>query len=207
MLSRRSSELELVTTRSRTDGMIFAIDAYSGAGSQGDEHRSNAVAIRRPGKRLSRSLCTIPAVSANAQTFNAIGTPFAPEAYRLGGKCALTAGPGRNLSQRGCGGNIGDQSLAIFKQLGRVTVRDDGGRRARRYRAHGACRHGTSVALPLAPIDGPHGRCSRSTDGQIHMVQAYMRLFFARTGSGRVADRGGDRPALIQGHDSQSGRL
>ena len=40
--TQKISELELVTTRSRADGMIFNIDAYSGAPAEGDEPRAAA---------------------------------------------------------------------------------------------------------------------------------------------------------------------
>ena len=58
---------------------------------------------------------------SEAQTFDAIGTPFSDSAYRLENG-ALMAGPGCSFAP-GCE-DIGGQSLAIFRTLGRVTVRD-----------------------------------------------------------------------------------
>jgi len=163
------SELELVTTRSRADGMIFAIDAYSGAPA-----RLMNIAPRPeqlPSRdEMIRIAMHYPRGLSNAETFNAIGTPFAPEAYRLENG-ALMAGPGCTFAP-GCA-DIGNQSLAIFKQLGRVTVRDivvDE-------------RMGIVIMRLSWNQRGPGSdrltawEMFKVYDGQIHMVQAYMRLF------------------------------
>ena len=69
------SEIELVATRGRADGLLYAIDAYSGAPSlamnvvprpEQLETREEAVAIAM---HYPRGL-------SEAQTFDAIGTPF-----------------------------------------------------------------------------------------------------------------------------------
>jgi len=163
------SELELVTTRSRTDGMIYNIDAYSGAPAEGMNlpPRPDQLASR---DEMIRLAMFYPRGLSNAQTFNAIGTPFAPEAFRLENG-ALMAGPGCKFAP-GCE-DIGNQSLAIFKTLGRVTVRDivvDE-------------RMGIVIMRLSWNARGPGSdrltawEMFKVYDGQIHMVQAWMRLF------------------------------
>lgn len=166
---QKISELELVTTRSRADGMIFAIDAYSGAAAK----QMNIVP--KPSQLATREKAIeiamyYPRGLSNAQTFNAIGTPFAPEAYRLENG-ALMAGPGCTFAP-GCA-DIGNQSLKIFETLGRVTVRDivvDE-------------RAGIVIMRLSWNKSGPGSdrltawEMFKVYDGQIHMVQAYMRVF------------------------------
>jgi hypothetical protein len=163
------SELELVTTRSRADGMIYNIDAYSGAPAEGMNlpPRPDQLA---PRDEMIRLAMFYPRGLSEAETFNAIGTPFAPEAFRLENG-ALMAGPGCKFAP-GCE-DIGNQSLAIFKTLGRVTVRDivvDERmgivimRLSWNQRAPGSDR---LTAWEMFKV----------YDGQIHMVQAWMRLF------------------------------
>lgn len=163
------AELELVTTRSRTDGMIYNIDAYSGAPAEGMNlpPRPDQLASR---EEIIRIAMFYPRGLSNAQTFNAIGTPFAPEAFRLENG-ALMAGPGCKFAP-GCE-DIGNQSLAIFKTLGRVTVRDivvDE-------------RMGIVIMRLSWNARGPGSdrltawEMFKVYDGRIHMVQAWMRLF------------------------------
>jgi hypothetical protein len=166
---QRLGELELVATRSRADGMIYAIDAYSGAPAK-------AMAIvPRPEQLASRAKAIeiamyYPRGLSEAKTFNAIGTPFAKDAFRVENG-ALMAGPGCTFAP-GCD-DIGNQSLAIFKTLGRVTVRDivvDE-------------RAGIVIMRLSWNQRGPGSdrltawEMFKIYDGQIHMVQAWMRLF------------------------------
>jgi len=163
------SELELVATRSRADGLLFAIDRYSGAPSlemnlapRPDqlETRERAIAIAM---HYPRGL-------SEAQTFNAVGTPFSPAAYRIENG-ALMAGPGCTFAP-GCA-DIGNQSLAIFRQLGRVTVRD----------VVVDERMGIVMLRLSWNVRGPGSdkltawEMFKIYDGQIHMVEAYIRLF------------------------------
>ncbi len=166
---QKLSELELVTTRSRTDGMIFAIDAYSGAAAKAMNiaPRPEQLATREQAIEIAMYY---PRGLSNAKTFNAVGTPFAPEAYRLENG-ALMAGPGCTFVP-GCD-DIGNQSLTIFERLGRVTVRDivvDE-------------RMGMVMMRLSWNQSGPGSdkltawEMFKVYDGQIHMVQAYMRVF------------------------------
>lgn len=166
---QKLSELELVTTRSRADGMIFAIDAYSGAPAKAMNivPRPEQLATREKAIEIAMYY---PRGLSNAKTFNAIGTPFATDAFRLENG-ALMAGPGCTFAP-GCS-DIGNQSLAIFERLGRVTVRDivvDE-------------RMGIVIMRLSWNQRGPGSdrltawEMFKVYDGQIHMVQAYMRLF------------------------------
>jgi len=166
---QRLSELELVTTRSRADGMIFAIDAYSGAAAKA-MNIAPAPARLAPRDQAIEIAMHYPRGLSSAKTFNAVGTPFAPEAYRLENG-ALMAGPGCTFAP-GCE-DIGNQSLAIFERLGRVTVRDivvDE-------------RMGIVMMRLSWNRSGPGSdkltawEMFKVYDGQIHMVQAYMRVF------------------------------
>ena len=166
---QKLSELELVATRSRADGLIFNVDAYSGAPAEAMNFapRLDQLATR---ERAIELAMYYPRGLSNAKTFNAIGTPFAKEAYRLENG-NLMAGPGCTFA-KGCE-DIGNQSLAIFERLGRVTVRDivvDE-------------RMGIVIMRLSWNVAGPGSDkltawgMFKVYDGQIHMVQAYIRIF------------------------------
>ena len=163
------SELELVATRSRTDGMLYAIDAYDGAPA----YEMNIVPT--PAQLETRADAVeiamhYPRGLTSAQSFDAVGTPFAPEAYRLeNGR--LMAGPGCSFIP-GCE-DIGGQSLSVFNMLGRVTVRDI------------VVDERLGIVLMRLSWNASGGENSQKLtawemfkvyDGQIHMVEAYMRL-------------------------------
>ena len=167
--AQKISELELVATRTRADGLIFNVDGYSGAPAK-------AMTITpRPEQLASRDQAIeiamhYPRGLSNAKTFNAIGTPFAKDAYRLENG-ALMAGPGCTFNP-GCS-DIGNQPLTIFERLGRVTVRDilvDE-------------RAGIVIMRLSWNVSGPGSdkltawEMFKVYDGQIHMVQAYIRIF------------------------------
>ncbi len=166
---QRLSELELVTTRSRAEGMIFNIDAYSGAPAEAMNivPRPEQLATREQAIEIAMHY---PRGLSNAKTFNAIGTPFTKDAYRLENG-ALMAGPGCTFAP-GCA-DIGEQSLKIFERLGRVTVRDI------------IVDERTGIVIMRLSWNerGPGSdkltawEMFKVYDGHIHMVQAYMRLF------------------------------
>ena len=166
---QRLSELELVATRSRTDGMLYAIDAYSGAPGRAMNAapKLNQLETREQAIEIAMHY---PRGLSNAQTFNAVGTPFAADAYRLENGAHM-AGPGCTFIP-GCA-DIGNQSLAVFNQLGRVTIRDivvDE-------------RMGIVIMRLSWNRSGPGSErltaweMFKIYDGQIHAVEAYMRLF------------------------------
>jgi len=165
----RISELELVTTRSRADGMIFNIDTYSGAPSKAMNYAPRPAQLATREKAIEIAML-YPKGLSNAKNFDAVGLPFAPEAYRIENG-ALMAGPGCTFNP-GCD-KIGQQSLAIFERLGKVTVRDivvDE-------------RMGIVIMRLSWNQRGPGSdrltawEAFKVYDGQIHMVLAYMRLF------------------------------
>ncbi len=165
----RLSEIELVATRSRTDGMLFAIDAYSGAAARAMNVAPGREQLETRERAIEIAM-HYPRGLSNAQTFNAVGTPFAADAYRVENG-AYMAGPGCVIIP-GCA-DIGNQSLAVFNQLGRVTVRDivvDE-------------RLGIVIMRLSWNRSGPGSdrltawEMFKIYDGQIHAVEAYMRLF------------------------------
>jgi len=166
---QRLSELELVATRSRADGLLFNVDGLSGAPPL-------AMTLAPPPSQLAtrdeavRIAMFYPRGLSEAKTFNAIETPFAPEAYRHENG-ALMAGPGCTFAP-GCD-SIGNQSLAIFERLGRVTVRDivvDE-------------RMGIVMLRLSWNVSGPGSARLTAWEGfkvyggHIHMVQAFIRIF------------------------------
>ena len=163
------SELELVATRSRADGLLFAIDTYSGAPARAMNVVPKLAQLETRERAIEIAM-HYPRGLSNAKTFNAIGTPFAPDAFRVENG-ALMAGPGCTFAP-GCD-DIGNQSLAIFERLGRVTVRDivvDE-------------RTGIVIMRLSWNVRGPGSdrltawEMFKVYDGQIHMVEAYIRLF------------------------------
>lgn len=166
---QKISELELVATRSRADGLLFNVDAYSGAPAK----LMNIVPT--PAQLMTRDEAIriamyYPRGLSSAKTFNAIGTPFAKEAYRLENG-NLMAGPGCTFA-KGCD-DIGNQSLSVFERLGRVTVRD----------VLVDERAGIVIMRLSWNASGPGSdkltawEMFKVYDGQIHMVQAYIRSF------------------------------
>lgn len=165
---QKISELELVATRSRADGMIFNLTSF-------DAPAKEMVLAPKPSQLASRekmieTAMYYPRGLSNAKTFNAIGTPFSKAAYRLENG-QLMAGPGCKFAP-GCE-DIGNQSLSIFERLGKVTVRDivvDE-------------RMGIVIMRLSWNQRGPGSdrltawEAFKVYDGQIHMVLAYMRLF------------------------------
>ncbi len=164
----RLRELELISTRSRTDGMIFAIDHFTVA-------RKAMSVVPRPAQLATRAEALeialhYPRGLNSAKTFNAVDTPFAPEARRIENG-ALMAGPGCTFN-KGCE-DIGNQPLTIFERLGKVTLRD----------AVVDERTGI-VALRLSWNQSGPGSDKLTAwelfkvwDRQIHAVEAYIRLF------------------------------
>jgi hypothetical protein len=167
---QRLEEIELVATRGRADGMLYNVDAYSGVPTAALNYAPRAEQLA-PREELVAIALHYPLGLSNAQTFNAVGTPFAPEAYRIENG-AYMAGPGCTIIP-GCA-DIGNQSLAVFNQLGRVTIRDivvdeRMGIVIMRlsWNQSGAPGSNRLTAWEMFKIH----------DGQIHAVEAYMKLF------------------------------
>jgi hypothetical protein len=166
---QKLSELELVATRSRADGLIFNIDGMGGVPDRAMSYVPRPDQLETRARAIELAMY-YPRGLSEAKTFNAIGTPFAPEAYRHENG-NLMAGPGCAFAP-GCE-SIGNQSLAIFERLGRVTVRDivvDE-------------RLGIVIMRLSWNVSGPGSNrltaweAFKVYDDQIHMVEAFIRLF------------------------------
>lgn len=167
--AEKISELEFVATRSRADGMIFTIDTYSGAASKPMNYVPRPAQLETREKAIEIAL-KYPKGLSNARTFEAVGLPFSPDAYRIENG-ALMAGPGCTFNP-GCD-RIGQQSLAIFERLGKVTVRDivvDERMGIVMMRLSWNQRGPGSDKLTAWEM-------FKVYDGQMHMVEAYIRLF------------------------------
>ena len=167
--AEKITELELVATRSKADGMIFSIDTYSGAASKPMNFVPKPAQLATRDKAIEIAL-HYPKGLSNAETFDAVGTPFAKEAYRIENG-ALMAGPGCTFNP-GCA-DIGNQPLTIFERLGKVTVRDivvDERMGIVMMRLSWNQRGPGSDKLTAWEM-------FKVYDGQIHMVEAYIRLF------------------------------
>ena len=161
------SELELVAARSRAEGLSFTIDTLNAPSEE-------MTFVPRPSQLATREQAIeialhYPKGLNSTQTFAAVGTPFAPNARRVENG-AVMAGPDCVFSPT-CK-DIATQSLEIFKRLGHVTVRsifvDE--------------RMGIVVLRLSWNVRGP-GSDKLTTfelfkvyDGQIHKVEAYIRL-------------------------------
>jgi hypothetical protein len=161
------SELELVAARSRAEGLSFTIDTLNAPSEEMTfVPRPSLLATREQAIEIALHY---PKGLNSTQTFAAVGTPFAPNARRVENG-AVMAGPDCVFSPT-CK-DIATQSLEIFKRLGHVTVRsifvDE--------------RMGIVVLRLSWNVRGP-GSDKLTTfelfkvyDGQIHKVEAYIRL-------------------------------
>jgi hypothetical protein len=116
--SEKISELELVATRSRADGLIFNLDGLKAA-SAGMNYAPRADELASREEVLKAGL-KYPEGLAKAENFAAVNAPFAPDAYRYENG-QIMAGPDCKFAP-GCQ-DITTQSLAIFKRLGAPMVR------------------------------------------------------------------------------------
>jgi hypothetical protein len=114
----RLTEIELVATRSRADGLIFNIDGLS-APSEEMNFAPGPEQLASRDEAIAAAL-HYPAGLDGAKTFAAVNAPFAPNAYRYENGQVM-AGPECTFAP-GCQ-NISTQSLAIFDRLGNVQTR------------------------------------------------------------------------------------
>lgn len=166
--SEKISELELVTTRSKADGMLFVIDYYTVA----DKAMNLVPKPSQLGTReqMIATAMFYPRGLNSAKSFNSVGTPFAPETRRIENG-SLMAGIGCTFAP-GCA-DIGNQSLKVFEMLGKVTLRDmlvderTGIVAFRLSWNKGAPPSDKLTAWELFKV----------WDGKIHAVEAYIRVF------------------------------
>jgi hypothetical protein len=118
VVADRLTEIELVATRSRADGLIFNIDGLS-APSEVMNFAPRPEQLASRDEAIEAAL-HYPAGLDGAETFAAVNAPFAPNAYRYENGQTM-AGPDCTFAP-GCQ-NISTQSLAIFERLGNVQTR------------------------------------------------------------------------------------
>ena len=169
---RRITEVETMVTRSREQGAIFTVNNLQ-------MPRQAMLAPVEPSQRMSRAEAIriaefYPAGLRVGGSFQAVMAPFGPTAYRIenGG---LMAGPGARAGSE----NIGTQRIiahpditynvqAVDEEMGVVVMRMDFG---------DTNSYGPGNALVVVEAFKVYG-------GQIHAVEAFMRVMKAGTPSG-----------------------
>lgn len=118
VVAEKLTEIELVATRSRAEGLIFNINGLS-AGSAEMNYAPRPEQLGSRDEAIKAALHYPEGLNA-AKTFAAVNAPFAPDAYRYENG-QLMAGPGCTFA-RDCQ-NISTQPLSIFQRLGDVQTR------------------------------------------------------------------------------------
>jgi hypothetical protein len=172
IVDRRISEIETMVTRSRQEGAIFNVNALQ-------TPRTAMTMAPDASQRMSRAQAIriaefYPAGLKVGGSFEAVNAPFAPGAYRIenGG---VMAGPGARAGSE----NIKTQRIiahpditynvqAVDEELGVVVIRMDFG---------DTNSYGPGNALVVVEAFKVYG-------GQIHAVEAFMRVMKAGTPSG-----------------------
>jgi hypothetical protein len=169
---KKITEIETMVTRSRTEGAIFSVDAL-----QMPKAAMNVVpeaAQKMSRAELIRIAEFYPTGLKVGGTFDAVHAPFAPDAYRLENG-SMMAGAGARAGSE----NIGAQRIiahpdvsyriaAVDEELGIVLMRLDFG---------DTNSYGAGNALTCFEAFKVYG-------GQIHAVEAFIRIMPANTPSG-----------------------
>ena len=161
------TEIELVSTRSRGEGLIFNIDGLS-APSAVMNYAPRPAQLATRDDAIKAAL-KYPEGLSVAKTFAAVNAPFAPDAYRFENGQVM-AGPDCKFAP-GCQ-NIATQSLAIFERLGdpqtRVIAADERMGIVWLRLAWGVQKEGGDQLTVWEMF--------KVYDGQIHAVEAFMRI-------------------------------
>src|SRR5690606_10372683 len=167
VVDRKITEIETVATRSRADGLIFNIDGLTAA-SEGMSYAPRPEQLASREEAIEAAM-HYPAGLNAAKTCAAVNAPFAPNAYRYENG-QLMAGPDCTFAP-GCQ-NIATQSLAIFERLGDVHTRvigvDERLGIVWLRMAWGARQEGGDQLTVWEMF--------KVYDGQIHAVEAFMRI-------------------------------
>jgi hypothetical protein len=167
VVADRLTEIELVATRSRAEGLIFNIDGLSAA-SAVMTYAARPEQLATRDEALKAALHYPEGLNA-AKTFAAVNAPFAPDAYRFENGQVM-AGPDCTFAP-GCQ-NISTQSLAIFERLGDVQTRviavDERMGIVWLRMAWGVREEGGDQLTVWEMF--------KVYDGQIHAVEAFMRI-------------------------------
>ena len=167
VLDQKITEMELVATRSRSEGLIFNIDGLS-APSEEMNYAPRREQLASRDDALKAAL-HYPAGLNAAKTFADVQAPFTPNAYRYENG-QIMAGPDCKFAP-GCQ-NISTQSLAIFNRLGKVTTRIVGVDERMGIvllRLNWGVREPTGDQLTAF-------EAFKVYDGQIHAVEAFIRI-------------------------------
>jgi hypothetical protein len=167
VVADRITELELVATRSRAEGLIFNIDGLS-APSAVMNYAPRPEQLPTRDDAIKAALKYPEGLNA-AKTFAAVNAPFAADAYRYENGQVM-AGPDCKFAP-GCQ-NISTQSLAIFQRLGDVQTRvvavDERMGIVWLRMAWGARERGGDQLTVWEAF--------KVYDGRIHAVEAFMRI-------------------------------
>jgi hypothetical protein len=167
VVDQKITEIEMVATRSRADGLIFNIDGLS-APSEVMNYAPRPEQLPSREDALKVALKYPEGLNA-AKTFADVKAPFTPVAYRFENG-QIMAGPDCKFAP-GCE-NISTQSLAIFNRLGKVTTRVVGVDERMGIvllRLNWGVREPTGDQLTAF-------EAFKVYDGQIHAVEAFIRI-------------------------------
>ena len=167
VVADRLTELELVATRNAKEGLIFNIDGLVAPSFMTNyAPRPEQLGTR---DEMIRAAMKYPEGLSAAKTFAAVNAPFAPNAYRFENGQVM-AGPDCKFAA-GCQ-NISTQSLAIFERLGdpqtRVIAVDERMGIVWLRMAWGVQKEGGDQLTVWETF--------KVFDGQIHAVEAFMRI-------------------------------
>jgi hypothetical protein len=167
VVDERLTEIELVATRSRAEGLIFNIDGLRAPSAvMNYAPRRGQLATR---DAAIKAALHYPEGLNTAKTFAAVNAPFAPGAYRYENG-QIMAGPDCTFAP-GCQ-NIATQSLAVFERLGdvqtRVVAADERMGIVWLRMAWGVRERGGDQLTVWEMF--------KVYDGQIHAVEAFMRI-------------------------------
>ena len=167
VVADRLTEIELVATRSRSEGLIFNIDGLSAPSAEMNyAPRAAQLATRDDAIKAAMHY---PQGLNEAKTFAAVKAPFAASAYRHENGQVM-AGPDCTFAA-GCQ-NISTQSLAIFERLGdvqtRVIAADERMGIVWLRMAWGVQKEGGDQLTVWEMF--------KVYDGQLHAVEAFMRI-------------------------------
>lgn len=167
VVASQLTEIELVPTRSRTEGLIFNLDGLKAASAMMN-YAPRPEQLNTRDDMLKVAL-KYPEGLAKAETFAAVNLPYTPEAYRYENG-QIMAGPDCKFAP-GCQ-NIATQSLAIFKRLGppitRVVAVDERMGIVWLRLAWGVRQEGGDQLTAFEAF--------KVFDGQMHAVEAFIRI-------------------------------
>jgi len=172
IVDRKITEIETMVTRNKTEGAIFDIEALQTA-------KAAMNVVPTPAQRLSRAEAIriaefYPIGLKVGGNFDAVDAPFAPDAYRLENG-VLTAGPGARAGSESIRTgrviphpDVTYRLAAVDEELGIVLFRLDFGNTGN---------YGAGNALTTFEAFKVYG-------GQIHAVEAFIRIMKENTPSG-----------------------